>query len=883
MRNIFILLILFFTALFSFVAFPKTALAADCTSGGSWSDYCNPDNPNAKLNEACGPQTGTETRILDSGSKNCKKVTKTRRCDPKPKDACASNLCSQGKCVQCKVDDLRHCSANEECKNNTCVQKQQNNPPPQQQPTCDKSQPSLSVDPGNRNGKPGEERVYDITVINNDKNNGGNVCENVNFVLSVSLPNESWTGTFNDANLSIGPNSSKPTKLHVKAPKSANEGVKAVVVSVRKQVNEKGTSVHVSYTVDPEPQPAAATNTPIPENKPPDNGGGGGSGGNGGGSGGNNDSDPGPSENQNRSALVMGISLYGGVSPQEGRENQTLSEIDAFAKSVGQYPGTFSIWNNFGDYGGTSDGSSTAFPSKTLLDGLDQRGITPVIFMQPVGAAIHLPQGANPNNPPQGALKYSNKEITKGSFNAYLTAWAKDAKAYGKTVILRYAHEMNGHWFPWSEWKESASNGRSYYNVGNTAENYIAAWRQVYKVIKEDVGANNVKFLWAPWAGAPERWYPGNKYVDYVGFDEYDALEKDKSMADLYAPIIAKLRELSNKKIIVAETGVDERFANPKRSDWLKNGISDVYTRYSDVLAVIYFNFSQWNLWSSSEIASTWANVSSDARFQGRFKPATVVAVPGDPTPTPPGNDTGSGGAPADTGGGENTGGDNSGGANQGGGQDESPIPLPPTNDNNDTTNPPREPDETILSFSVGLDSIGTTGTSTVATFNNSNKNPKRPTRNLAVNIFNAQNALVKQVTSSLNYVSDTKSSDFGKFVAAVAIGKDFSGADYIIKIKTDGFLEKQISGIQQIKANVSNTIPKINLIAGDINSDDRIDILDYNYLMSCSIFAKTESIKSACNSSPNYKTLADINDDGIVNELDYGYFIQEFSVKFGD
>lgn len=332
--------------------------------------------------------------------------------------------------------------------------------------------------------------------------------------------------------------------------------------------------------------------------------------------------------------LVLGVSLYAGNAPQEGREAQTLGEIDDYAKAVGQYPATFSIWCNLGTYGETSDGMSTAFPPTALLDGLDARGITPVIFWQPVGAEIHLPDGASPavaNSPPAEAMRYSNRSIADGSFDAYLNAWGAAAKAYGKPVIVRYAQEMNGHWFPWSEWAADKPNGQEYYNVGNTAANYVSAWRHIHDVIRKSQAATNVKFLWAPSHVAPRAWYPGNAYVTYVGFDSYDRLEVDRSMTDLFAPAIAQLRSLTGgtKRIIIAETGVDERFSAEYRAAWLTDGLSAMLSDHPDVAAVIYFNFSQWLIWGGGEpIDSTWRDLVAQAGYQGRFPPATVVAAP---------------------------------------------------------------------------------------------------------------------------------------------------------------------------------------------------------------------------------------------------------------
>ena len=695
--------------------------------------------------------------------------------------------------------------------------------------------------------------------------------------------------------------------------------------------------------------------------------------------------------------LVMGINIYdGGYTPQD---DVALQQIDAFAQQTGQYPGTFSIWVDFGP-----DGTRTSFPSQTLLDGLTSRNITPVIFLQPVGPEIH-----KSSNNPEGAKKYSNSSIVKGTWDTWLTTFAQAAKAYNKPVIIRYAHEMNGSWFPWSRYYPSGSNGAEYYDVNNGPQNYVKAWKHVYNLIKPI--APKAKFYWGVNDGNASgstyaEYFPGDGFVDYVGFDSYKKPGNSNSLDDLYSTPIQRLKSLSSKPIIIGETAIDPNIA--ERSDLLTNGYNAVFNKYPEVQAIIYYNIGGYRLDNGVNIIPAYKALAAQTKFQGRFAPFTALPVP-TPAPPPPAvnNPTGyhdgsdcsvSSGwtcdaddynSPIDVhfyeggtflgavtanqtrsdlpGAGVCGGTSNHGFAfatpdslkdgnvhnitayaiNIGSGNTNpvlgnspktiqcvaptptfTPTPTPtstPTPTPAFTPTPTPEPtatstpvptsstlvstptftptptpgdqvitatpepkplliaDGTRLSFVVGLNSIGTTGTNRVSTFNNSNKNPKHPKRPFTVEVFDSQNKKISDVKGSLNYVSDTKSVSFGKFTATVTLGKDFPGANYTVKIKTDGFLRKGVPGIQRLKTNEVNTIPQVSLIGGDINSDNRIDILDYNLLVSCSIFAKTEKARIACNSNSFYKIQADINDDGNVNELDYGYFLQEYSVQNGD
>lgn len=88
----------------------------------------------------------------------------------------------------------------------------------------------------------------------------------------------------------------------------------------------------------------------------------------------------------------------------------------------------------------------------------------------------------------------------------YLRKFARDAKASGIPIFLRFASEMNGDWVKWH---------------GNP-ELYIEKFRLVAKVMKEE--APNVAMLWSPNAVPVHNmndYYPGDDAVDWVGVSTY--------------------------------------------------------------------------------------------------------------------------------------------------------------------------------------------------------------------------------------------------------------------------------------------------------------------------------------------------------------------------
>lgn len=111
--------------------------------------------------------------------------------------------------------------------------------------------------------------------------------------------------------------------------------------------------------------------------------------------------------------------------------------------------------------------------------------------------------------------------INSGTYDAYITTSADELKAFGQPIFLRPFHEFNGSWMPWS----LNSNG-----ADATADaDFIQAWRRMRRIFREQ-GATNVKFIWcfanatvpkASW-NYPTAAYPGDSYVDWIGFDGYN-------------------------------------------------------------------------------------------------------------------------------------------------------------------------------------------------------------------------------------------------------------------------------------------------------------------------------------------------------------------------
>lgn len=101
---------------------------------------------------------------------------------------------------------------------------------------------------------------------------------------------------------------------------------------------------------------------------------------------------------------------------------------------------------------------------------------------------------------------------------------------WNKPAFLRFAHEMNGSWYPWAEWRDKNKNMQRDpgEETGFAPADYRQAYRNVAAIFRKY--APNVALVWCPNSGllggqrrdpfAP--FYPGDDVVDWVGLDVYE-------------------------------------------------------------------------------------------------------------------------------------------------------------------------------------------------------------------------------------------------------------------------------------------------------------------------------------------------------------------------
>lgn len=168
--------------------------------------------------------------------------------------------------------------------------------------------------------------------------------------------------------------------------------------------------------------------------------------------------------------------------------------------------------------------------------------------------------------------------ITSGRYDAYLRSYAAQIRQFGHPVILSFAPEANGNWYPWG-WTRSSPAA------------WVAAWRHVVTVFRQRQ-ASNVTWLWTVnegYAGSgPLRdYWPGAGYVSWAGIDGY-YLHRSDTFARVFGATITSIRKLTRKPVLIAETAAGPAAGQARIIPGLFAGI-----RRRHLLGLVWFDQAQ--------------------------------------------------------------------------------------------------------------------------------------------------------------------------------------------------------------------------------------------------------------------------------------------------
>ncbi len=179
--------------------------------------------------------------------------------------------------------------------------------------------------------------------------------------------------------------------------------------------------------------------------------------------------------------------------------------------------------------------------------------------------------------------------VSSGRWDQLLRRHARRCREFGSPIYLRWAAEFNGDWNP--------CYGRP--------NEFVAAWRHLVGTFRS-AGATNVRWVWCPFAvqGARRQaddwraYYPGDRYVDWVGMDGYNwgtarPWSRWQSFREIFAPLYAdyvRRRPLMICEVASAELGGD-------KAAWIRDMGRDLAGRFGKVRAVAWFHTNKETDW----------------------------------------------------------------------------------------------------------------------------------------------------------------------------------------------------------------------------------------------------------------------------------------------
>jgi hypothetical protein len=264
-----------------------------------------------------------------------------------------------------------------------------------------------------------------------------------------------------------------------------------------------------------------------------------------------------------------------------------MREVDAFTASVGKAPNNVMFFSNL----------SRGFPAGPV-DNAWRSGMLPIISFEPIV------EGAD------GQPRM--RDITAGVWDDYFREWAAAAAADARPVALRFAHEMNGDWYTWSDGA-----------FGNDHGDYVAAWRHVHDLF-EEVGADNVLWIWSVNRidnlrdKTISRVYPGADYVDWVGMSGYYREATSlPTFNGTFAMTLGALRTVApGKLVMLTEVGAGTSEAN--RVEWIESFFAGLLER-QEIIGFTWFNDfksgGDWLVQFSAATTDAFAAGVADPRY----------------------------------------------------------------------------------------------------------------------------------------------------------------------------------------------------------------------------------------------------------------------------
>jgi mannan endo-1,4-beta-mannosidase len=214
-----------------------------------------------------------------------------------------------------------------------------------------------------------------------------------------------------------------------------------------------------------------------------------------------------------RASLTSGMASYLGV--YENGSPPDYQPVLGFAQAAGRQP------NLVGYFSGWAEPFAASFARQSR-----KHGAITMVQIDPTFASVPA--------------------IAAGAYDGYLRSYADSVRDFGRPVVIGFGHEMNAPWYSWG-----------YRHVPPAT--FVAAWRHIVTLFRAQ-GADNVTWIWTINAdlsstGPAASWWPGARYVTWVGIDGYYYRPSD-TFASVFGRTIGQVRKFTARPVLLSETAV---------------------------------------------------------------------------------------------------------------------------------------------------------------------------------------------------------------------------------------------------------------------------------------------------------------------------------------
>jgi hypothetical protein len=171
-------------------------------------------------------------------------------------------------------------------------------------------------------------------------------------------------------------------------------------------------------------------------------------------------------------------------------------------------------------------------------------------------------------------------KLASGKFDSYLKKWATAEKALGLPIILSFAPEANGNWYPWGKGHISAAL-------------YKRIFQHVHNVLLKD-GAKHITWMWqvdrsSRNTEALSAIWPGRPYVNVIGLDGQLG-SKTATFSNVFGATFSQIRKFTTVPVILSEVGIKASKDRPKQVAALFATAHKV-----PLAALVFFDVGIWN------------------------------------------------------------------------------------------------------------------------------------------------------------------------------------------------------------------------------------------------------------------------------------------------